>query len=101
MKLPINVRWDLSVKVHLTITHMAITDKDISNEVVKPHPVELVDYDLVVPYPLSRYLMDRVDELVGTYPEGIKLYDSIGRIVLNLETGELYPKEEKEDNEQM
>lgn len=89
MQLPINERWDTSVKVHITITRMAITDKDISNEAVKPRPVELVDYDLVVPYPLARHVTERVSELVCTYPEDIKLYDSSWHELLNLETGEL------------
>ncbi len=89
MKLPINVRWDLSVKVHVTVTHMAITDRDISNETVNPRKIEMVDYDLVVPYPLARHLMLRVDELVCAYPEGVKLYNPRGEILLDLETGEL------------
>ena len=88
------MRWDLSTKVHITVTHMAITDKDISNEVVKPHPVEMVDYDLIFTYPKSKYLMERIEEVVGSNTEGLKLYNSTGRNVINLKTGELYLKEE-------
>lgn len=99
MQLPINISWDLSVKVHVAITHMAITDMDISNEKVNPVPVELLNYDLVVPYPLARNLMEKLSEIVCSHPKGLKLYDSKGQVYLDLETGELYPKNGEQINE--
>ena len=73
MRLPINMRWDLSVKARVVLTHRSISDRDISNEAVKAHPVEIVDYELVIPYPLARHFMERLEEIVRAYPEGVKL----------------------------
>ena len=99
MILPIDTRWDLAVKVHVTVTRMAITDRDISNEVVKPHPVEMVDWDIVIPYPHAGPFFGVVGDYIRAYPEGIKIYDTKGREVLNLGTGELYPAEDNEADE--
>ncbi|MFC1909264.1 hypothetical protein ACFLXD_05360 [Chloroflexota bacterium] len=97
MKLPIRVSFDLATKVRVVITCKTIMDRDIDNEVINPVPVELVNCDLEVPYPNAQKLMELISEYVCSHPEGIKIYDSMGREILNLETGELYAEEEKKD----
>ena len=99
MKLPIRVAWDLATKVRVVITCKTITDRDIDNEVINPVPVEMVNCDLEVPYPNAQPLMELISEYVCSHPKGTKLYDRAGREMLNLETGELYPAEVKEDND--
>lgn len=94
MKLPIKISWDLSAKLHVTATHMEISDRDIAREVKNPIPIELVNYDLVIVYPMARRVMEAVSEIIYTHPAVIKLYTSTGRVMLNLETGELYPENE-------
>lgn len=91
--LPIKINWDKLTKVHIVITHMEISNRDISNEIINPIPVESVDGDIVIPYPKARQLMEMVIEFVNTNPEGIKLNDCTGRLMLNFETGELYPED--------
>jgi len=94
MKLPINVRGDLATKVHIVITHMAISDKDISNDVVNPKPIEMVANEIEVPYPVAMELMEVLDAFFLSHRKGVKLYDCHGSVMLDLETGEKYPKEE-------
>jgi hypothetical protein len=77
MQLPINVRWDKSVKARIVVTRMDISDKDIDDEVVSPHPVELVNCILEIPYPMAQRVMEAVSRLVCSNPKGIKLYDSM------------------------
>jgi hypothetical protein len=91
MMFPIKIPWDLSTKVRIVITHMTITDRDISNEAVNPIPVEMVNCELVAAYPLAEPLMEIVMDFARSHPGGIKLYDCTGRKILNFKTGEIYP----------
>ena len=82
--MPIIISWDKSTKVRLVVTRTLVRDRDISKGIKDPIPVELVEYDLEIPYPLARQIMQMATELISSSREGAKLYNPKGLCCLTL-----------------